>query len=98
MFATLRRHFLFPCLIFCLWRTEKLNSTVERYLRSPTLPGVFVRLTEAKERKESFSSDDTILEALGMAEGLAGKVDLILAKLSKLDLGREAAWPSGLGR
>ena len=64
---------------------EKLNSTVERFLRSPTLPDVFVRLTEAKVRKESSSSDDTVLEALGMAEGLAEKVDLILAKLSKLD-------------
>jgi len=42
-------------------------------------------LTEAKERKESSSSDDTVLEALGMAEGLTEKVDLILAKLSKLD-------------
>ena len=62
---------------------EKLNSTVERYLRCPTLPDVFARLTEAKDRKESSSSDDT--EALGMAEGLAEKVDLILAKLSKLD-------------
>ena len=62
---------------------DKLNSTVEEYLRSPTLPDVFERFTE--ERKESSSSDDTILEALGMAEGLAEKVDLILAKLSKLD-------------
>ena len=44
-----------------------------------------MRLTEAKVRKESSSSDDTVLEALGMAEGLAEKVDLILAKLSKLD-------------
>jgi septal ring factor EnvC (AmiA/AmiB activator) len=44
-----------------------------------------VRLTEGRERKESSSSDDTILEALGMAEGLAEKVDLILTKLSKLD-------------
>ena len=61
---------------------EKLTSTVERYLRSPTLPDVFMRLTEAKDRKESFSSNDTILEALGMAEGLAEKVDVILAKLS----------------
>ena len=64
---------------------EKLNSTVERFLRSPTLPDVFVRLTEVKVRKESSSSDDTVLEALGMAEGLTEKVDLILAKLSKLD-------------
>ena len=44
-----------------------------------------MHLTEAKVRKESSSSDDTVLEALGMAEGLAKKVDLILAKLSKLD-------------
>ena len=64
---------------------DKLNSTVESNLRSPKLPDVFVRLTEAKERRESSSSDDTILEALGVAEGLAEKVDLILAKLSKLD-------------
>ena len=62
---------------------EKLNSTVERYLRSPTLPDVLVRFTE--ERKESSSSDDTILEALGMAEGLAEKADLILTKLSNAD-------------
>ena len=64
---------------------DKVDSSVESCLRSPTLPDVFVCLTEAKERKESSSSDDTILEALGMAEGLAEKVDLILAKLSKLD-------------
>ena len=64
---------------------DKLNSTVESNLRSPKLPDVFVRLTEAKERRESSSCDDTILEALGMAEGLAEKVDLILAKLSKLN-------------
>ena len=64
---------------------DKVDSSVERYLRSPTFPDVFVRLTEAKERKESSSSDDTILEALGMAEDLAEKVDRILAKLSKLD-------------
>jgi len=42
-------------------------------------------MTEAKETKESSSSDDTVLEALGVAEGFADKVDLILAKLSKLD-------------
>ena len=64
---------------------DKPNSTVERYLRSPTLPDVFVRLTEAKKRKESFSSNDTILKALGMVEGLAEKGDLIFAKLSKFD-------------
>ena len=64
---------------------DKLNSTVERYLRSPTLPDFFARLTDEKEGKECSSSDDTIIEALGMAEGLAEKVDLILAKLSKLD-------------
>ena len=52
---------------------DKLNSTVEKYLRSPMLPDVFVRLTETKERKESSSS----VEALGMAEGLAEKIDLI---------------------
>ena len=62
---------------------DTLNSTVERYLRSPTLPDVLVHFTE--ERKESSSCDNTILEALGMVEGLAEKVDLILAKLSKLD-------------
>ena len=74
---------------------DKLNSTVEKYLRSPTLPDVFERLTEAKERKESSSSDDTILEALGMAEGLAEKVDLILAdnrlQLSLSDLVAQSA-------
>jgi len=64
---------------------DKLNSTVESNLRSPKLPDVFVRLTGAKERKESSSCDDTILEAIVMAEGLAEKVDLILAKPSKLD-------------
>ena len=55
---------------------DKVDSSVERYLRSPTFPDVFVRLTEAKERKESSSCDDTILEALGMAK---------LSKLDKLD-------------
>lgn len=64
---------------------DKLNSTIERYLRSLTLLDVFGRLTGAKERKESSSSDDTILEALGMAEGLAEKVDLNFAELFKLD-------------
>ena len=86
MFATLRRKSYsllntLPNILFM----DALNSTVESNLRSPTVPDVFVRLTEAKERNESSSSEDTILEALGMAEGLAEKVDLILAKLAKLD-------------
>ena len=72
-FATLRKNFISLPNILSM---DKLNSTVERYLRSPTLSDVLVRFTE--ERKESSSSDDTILEALGMAEGLAEKADLIL--------------------
>ena len=45
-----------------------------------------VCLRKRKEKsKESSSSDDTILEALGMAEGLAEKVDLNFAELFKLD-------------
>ena len=38
-----------------------------------------------KEQKDSSRCDDTILKALGITEGLAEKVDLILTKLSKLD-------------
>ena len=44
-----------------------------------------VHSPEEKKREESSSSDDTILEALDKAEGLAEKVNLILAKLFKLD-------------
>ena len=49
VFATLRRNFyslpnILPNILFM----DELNSTVESNLRSPTLPDVFMRLTEAK--------------------------------------------------
>ena len=67
---------------------DKLNSTVNSYLRSFTSSDVSVCSPEEKKRKESKDSssyDDTILIALRMAEGLAEKVNLVLTKLSKLD-------------
>ena len=73
MFATIRRNFTtLPNILFM----DKLNSTVESNLRSPKLPDVFVRLTGAKERKEGSTCDDTILEAIVIAEGLPRKSTL----------------------
>ena len=72
---------LFLRLTFCLWTSWILLLKgiweVQCYLAF-----LCVRLRQRKGNKSS-SSDDTIIEALGMAEGLAEKVHLILAKLSK---------------
>ena len=65
---------------------DKLNSTVNSYLRSSTSSDDSVRPPDEKKRKESKESSSSDEEALGrMAEGLAEKIDLILTKLSKLD-------------
>ena len=65
---------------------DKLNSTVNSYLRSSTPSVDSVRPPDEKKRKESKESSSSDEEAVGrMAEGLAEKVDLILTKLSKLD-------------
>lgn len=57
-----------------------------------------VCLRKRKEKsKESSSSDDTILQALWMAEGLAEKVDFILGKPCKLNkLDNIEVWPNNL--
>ena len=53
---------------------DKLNSTVNSYLRSSMSSDYSVHSPEEKKRKESkdsSSSYDTIVEALRMADGLA---------------------------
>ena len=62
---------------------EKLTSAVKRKTRSLLSSDDSSRSLEDKRQKDSCNSEDTILEAFNVAEGLAVKVDLILSTLSK---------------
>jgi len=62
---------------------EKLTSTVKRKTRYSASLDDSSRSTEDKRQKHSFYSEDAVLEAFVMAEGLATEVDLFLLKLSE---------------
>ena len=62
---------------------EKLTSTVKRKTRSLFSSDDSSRSPEDKRQEDSSNSEDTILDAFNMAEGLAVKVDFTLSKLSK---------------
>ena len=62
---------------------EKLTSTVKRKTRYSASLDDSSRSTEDKKKKDSFYSEDAVLEAFFMAEGLATEVDLFLLKLSE---------------
>ena len=64
---------------------EKLTSAVKRKTRYSASVDDSSRSPEDKRHKYSSYSEDAILEALNMAEGLAAEVDLFLSKLSKPD-------------
>ena len=58
----------------------KLTSPVKRKTRSLFFSDDSCR---RQRQKHSFNSEDTILDAFNIAEGLAVKIDLILSKISK---------------
>ena len=62
---------------------EKLTSIVKRQTRSLFSSDDSSRSPEDKRQKDSSNSEDTVLDAFNIVEGLAVKVDLILSKLSK---------------
>lgn len=64
---------------------EKLTSTFKRKTRYSASLDDSSRSTNDKRQRDSSYSEDAILEAFNMAEGLATEVDFFLSKLSKPD-------------
>ena len=64
---------------------EKLTSTFKRKTRYSASLDDSSRSTEDKRQKDNSYSEDAILEAFNMAEGLATEVDFFLSALSKTD-------------
>ena len=64
---------------------EKLTSTFKRKTRYSASLDDSSRLTEDKRQKDTSHSEDAILEAFNIAEGLATEVDFFLSTLSKTD-------------
>ena len=64
---------------------EKLTSTFKRKTRYSASLDDSSRSTNDKRQRDSSYSEDAILEAFNMAEGLATEVDFFLSTLSKPD-------------